>query len=883
MKYQFEELKVEDLSYNIAPIANFPNIKKIPYSYRILLENLVRQKIQDPLAEVEDQIKSIFNLEVGFPISFFPSRILGHDIFGKVLLADFLAYKEALESEKVDTKSIKPKIPLDVVIDHSLQVDFHGDEQSASKNLKKEYERNAERFSFLRWCSKNLEDVRIVPPGVGICHQVNLEFLSKLVWTKNNVAYPDTLLGTDSHTPMVNAIGVLGWGVGSIEAEVAILGRPVSFSLPEVIGVKLSGNLKEGITATDLVLTITELLRKNKVVGSFVEFLGSGVNSLSVGDRGTISNMAPEYGSTAVYFPVDDKTIDYLRMTGRNDNQIKLVEEYYKKQLLWRSEDEFPVYSRIIELNLDEVQPCVAGPKNPEDKILLSQFSSQISTHIKNLYAREINTKEFEVENKDFLVRDADIFIAAITSCTNTSNPKGMIAAGLVAKKAVEKGLVKNKKVKTSFAPGSQVTSLILEKAGLQQYLNQLGFNVVGFGCTTCNGGSGPLDKDIAKTIEDNKIYSTAVLSGNRNFQGRIHPNVRGAYLASPALVVAFSILGNVSKDLFSGSLGQNSEGNDIFLRDIWPTNDEIEQVVKEYYLPEYFIDKYSEVFMGGELWDQLDIPQSNNYQWTDQSTYFKKPPYLDDVSLQVEEKKNIYNARALVLLGDSITTDHISPSSIITSGTPAADYLLSKGVKPEDFNTYTTRRGNHEVAMRATFANLRLRNLMVPEKEGGVTRIYPENKIMTIFDASVYYQKSQTPLLIFAGENYGCGSSRDTAAKGPAMLGVRAVIAKSFERIHRSNLVGMGILPLEFEKGFGISELQLEGSETFDISNLSNIALNHNYVELLIKRAVGDVVKVKLKARLDTPEELNYWKNGGILPTVWRETVKSSLRINSI
>jgi len=883
MKYQFEELKVEDLSYNIAPIANFPNIKKIPYSYRILLENLVRQKIQDPLAEVEDQIKSIFNLEVGFPISFFPSRILGHDIFGKVLLADFLAYKEALESEKVDTKSIKPKIPLDVVIDHSLQVDFHGDEQSASKNLKKEYERNAERFSFLRWCSKNLEDVRIVPPGVGICHQVNLEFLSKLVWTKNNLAYPDTLLGTDSHTPMVNAIGVLGWGVGSIEAEVAILGRPVSFSLPEVIGVKLSGNLKEGITATDLVLTITELLRKNKVVGSFVEFLGSGVNSLTVGDRGTISNMAPEYGSTAVYFPVDDKTIDYLRMTGRNDNQIKLVEEYYKKQLLWRSEDEFPIYSRIIELNLDEVQPCVAGPKNPEDKILLSQFSSQISTHIKNLYAREINTKEFEVENKDFLVRDADIFIAAITSCTNTSNPKGMIAAGLVAKKAVEKGLVKNKKVKTSFAPGSQVTSLILEKAGLQQYLNQLGFNVVGFGCTTCNGGSGPLDKDIAKTIEDNKIYSTAVLSGNRNFQGRIHPNVRGAYLASPALVVAFSILGNVSKDLFSGSLGQNSEGNDIFLRDIWPTNDEIEQVVKEYYLPEYFIDKYSEVFMGGELWDQLDIPQSNNYQWTDQSTYFKKPPYLDDVSLQVEEKKNIYNARALVLLGDSITTDHISPSSIITSGTPAADYLLSKGVKPEDFNTYTTRRGNHEVAMRATFANLRLRNLMVPEKEGGVTRIYPENKIMTIFDASVYYQKSQTPLLIFAGENYGCGSSRDTAAKGPAMLGVRAVIAKSFERIHRSNLVGMGILPLEFEKGFGISELQLEGSETFDISNLSNIALNHNYVELLIKRAVGDVVKVKLKARLDTPEELNYWKNGGILPTVWRETVKSSLRINSI
>ena len=883
MKYQFEELKVGNLSYNIAAIANFPNIKKIPYSYRILLENLVRQKIQDPLAEVEDQIKSIFNLDVGFPISFFPSRILGHDIFGKVLLADFLAYKEALETEKVDTKSIKPKIPLDVVIDHSLQVDFHGDEQSASKNLQKEYERNAERFSFLRWCSKNLDDVRIVPPGVGICHQVNLEFLSKVVWTKNNIAYPDTLLGTDSHTPMVNAIGVLGWGVGSIEAEVAILGRSVSFSLPEVIGVKLSGHLREGVTATDLVLTITELLRKNKVVGSFVEFLGSGVSSLSVGDRGTISNMAPEYGSTAVYFPVDDKTIDYLKMTGRDSKQIQLVEQYYKKQLLWRSEEDVPVYSRIIELNLDEVQPCVAGPKNPEDNISLSQFSSQISTHIKNLYDREINTQEYPVENKDFLIKDADIFIAAITSCTNTSNPKGMIAAGLVAKKAIEKGLIKNKKVKTSFAPGSQVTSLILEKAGLQKYLNQLGFNVVGFGCTTCNGGSGPLDKDIAKSIEDNKIYSTAVLSGNRNFQGRIHPNVRGAYLASPGLVVAFSILGNVSRDLFSGSLGTGSDGTDVYLKDIWPSNEEIEQVVKEFYLPEFFIEKYAEVFLGGELWDQLDIPKTTNYQWTEQSTYFKKPPYLDGASLYVEEKKNINGARALVLLGDSITTDHISPSSIITSGTPAADYLLSKGVKPEDFNTYTTRRGNHEVAMRATFANLRLRNLMVPGKEGGVTTIQPENKIVTIFDASVHYQKSQTPLLIFAGENYGCGSSRDTAAKGPAMLGVKAVIAKSFERIHRSNLVGMGILPLQFEKGFGITELQLNGSEIFDISSLSDIALDHNYVELQIKRSSGEISKVKLKVRLDTPEELNYWRNGGILPTVWRETVKTSQRINSI
>ena len=883
MNYSFKKLEVGKSTYKIAPISNFPNIKKIPYSYRVLLENLVRQKIQDPIADVEEQIQSIFDLKTGFPVSFFPSRILGHDIFGKVLLADYLAYKEALEEQSVDTKTIKPKIPLDIVIDHSLQVDFFGNKDSASKNLKKEYERNAERFSFLRWCSKNLDDVRIVPPGVGICHQVNLEFLSKLVWTKDDLAYPDTLLGTDSHTPMVNAIGVLGWGVGSIEAEVAILGRSVSFSLPEVVGVKLSGNLQEGVTATDLVLTITELLRRNKVVGSFVEFFGSGVKNLSVGDRGTISNMAPEYGCTSVYFPVDDKTLEYLKMTGRDQQQINLVEQYYKEQMLWRSEDEIPTYSRVVELDLKQVVPCVAGPKNPEDKIELSNFSSTIDSHVQGAYGRAITSKEFKVKNKKFNIQDADIFIAAITSCTNTSNPKGMIAAGLVAKKLVEKGLVKNEKVKTSFAPGSQVTSLILEKAGLQQYLDQLGFNVVGFGCTTCNGGSGPLDKDIAESIEFNKIYSTAVLSGNRNFQGRIHPNVRGAYLASPALVVLFSILGNVAKDLSSKTIGQDKNGKDIFLKDVWPSNEEIEKVVKNFYLPELFLEKYSEVFMGGELWDNLAIPTGANYEWSEQSTYFKKPPYLDNLSLNVEDQKNITGARALVLLGDSITTDHISPSSIITSGTPAADYLLSKGVLPEDFNTYTTRRGNHEVAMRATFANLRLRNLMVPEKEGGYTKMYPEEKVTSIFDAAIHYQNLKTPLLIFAGENYGCGSSRDTAAKGPAMLGVRAVIAKSFERIHRSNLIGMGILPLQFEQGFGVSELGLLGSEVFDIAALSQVSLKNNFIEMSIKKISGDISKIKLRVRLDTPEELNYWKNGGILPTVWRGTVKSFRRINSI
>jgi len=882
MNYKFQDLTTNKSKYKIASISDFPGIKKIPYSYRILLENLVRKKILDPSINIDDQVQSILSLKVGFPINFYPARIFAHDIFGKVLLADFLAYREALETENIDTKNITPKIPLDVVIDHSLQVDFFVCADAVSKNLKKEYERNSERFSFLRWCSKNLDRVRIVPPGVGIMHQINLEYLSKVVWTDNGLAYPDTLLGTDSHTPMVNAIGVLGWGVGSIEAEVAILGRSVSFSLPEVVGVKLSGSLNEGVTATDLVLTITELLRKNKVVSCYIEFLGSGVSNLSIGDRGTISNMAPEYGSTAVYFPVDEKTIDYLKMTGRTEDEVDLVEKYHKTQCLWRSDEDVPNYSRVIELDLNDVKPCVSGPKNPEDKVLLSEFSSKVDSHVQSISSRKIKKDEFEVKNKNFLVKDGDIFIAAITSCTNTSNPKGMITAGLVAKKLVEKGLVKNEKVKTSFAPGSQVTALILEKAGLQKYLDHLGFNVIGFGCTTCNGGSGPLDKDIADSIEQNKIYSVAVLSGNRNFQGRIHPNIRASYLASPALVVLFSILGNISKDLSCDAIGKDKDGKDIFLKDLWPTNSEVEKVFSEFYLPEFFNQKYSQVFDGGELWKNLDIPTSTNYQWSEQSTYFKKPPYLDNVSLNIKEKIDIINARALVLLGDSITTDHISPSSIITQGTPAADYLESKGVKMENFNTYTSRRANHEIAMRATFANLRLRNLMVPEKEGGYTKIYPEKKIMNIFDAAVHYRDQNIPSLIFAGENYGSGSSRDTAAKGPAMLGVKAVIAKSFERIHRSNLIGMGIIPLQFEKGYGVTELKLDGSETFDISNLSEVSLDKKYVELSIKKTSGDVTKIKLFSRLDTPEELNYWKNDGILPAVWRDTIKTSRRINS-
>jgi len=836
----------------------------------------LRQKYQVQNEFADQQMEYIVNCKVGSPINFVPNRILSHDILGKVMLVDFLSYKEALEKKNINSQNIQPKIPIDIVIDHSLQVDFFGNTDSVIKNLQKEYNRNSERFSFLRWCSKNLKNVTVIPPGVGICHQVNIEYLSKVVWNDNNILHPDTCIGTDSHTPMVNAIGVLGWGVGGIEAEVAMLGKSLSVALPEVVGVHLKNKCLEGITSTDLVLTITELLRKHKVVGSFVEFFGEGVNSLSVGDRATISNMAPEYGSTAVLFPVDYLTLDYLRMTGRNEDEIKMIEEYSKSQHLWRDDRETPTYSRTIELDLSSVVPCVSGPKNPEDRLNLNDLSKSVNTHSENLYKRALRKDEiFKVEHSEETIQDGDIMIAAITSCTNTSNPKGMIAAGLVAKNLIEKGITRNNRVKTSFAPGSQVTATILEKAGLQKYLDQLGFNVVGFGCTTCNGGSGPLQQDLANSIEKNKVFSVAVLSGNRNFQGRIHPNIRASYLASPALVICFSILGSVLKSLDTDSLGKDQNGKDVFLKDVWPSNEEIEQFVQQSYKPEFFISKYKEVSDGGDLWDNLEIPTTEKYEWSDQSTYFKKPPYLEQVSETLTIESNITNVRPLVLLGDSITTDHISPSNAITRGTAAGDYLESKGVKPEDFNNYTTRRAHHEVAMRATFANLRLRNKITPDKEGSVTIKYPEQKEMRIFEAAMEYKKQGITLAVFAGDNYGCGSSRDTAAKGPLLLGVKIIVAKSFERIHRSNLIGMGLLPLQFKQGQGIEELQIQGSDIFDFVNLDKISNDHKEIDLKIKKQTGDIISAKLDVRLDTPEEIDYWQNGGILPMAWREEVR--------
>jgi len=876
MNSGFTEIKFFNHNYQIADISTLANIKKIPYSYRILAENVLRQKYQGQNEFADQQVEYIVNCKVGSPINFVPNRILSHDILGKVMLVDFLSYKEALEKKNINSQNIQPKIPIDIVIDHSLQVDFFGNTDSVIKNLQKEYNRNSERFSFLRWCSKNLKNVTVIPPGVGICHQVNIEYLSKVVWNDNNILHPDTCIGTDSHTPMVNAIGVLGWGVGGIEAEVAMLGKSLSVALPEVIGVHLKNKCLEGITSTDLVLTITELLRKHKVVGSFVEFFGEGVNSLSVGDRATISNMAPEYGSTAVLFPVDHLTLDYLRMTGRNEDQIKMIEEYSKSQHLWRDDRETPTYSRTIELDLSSVVPCVSGPKNPEDRLNLNDLSKSVNTHSENLYKRALRKDEiFKVEHSEETIQDGDIMIAAITSCTNTSNPKGMIAAGLVAKNLIEKGITRNNRVKTSFAPGSQVTATILEKAGLQKYLDQLGFNVVGFGCTTCNGGSGPLQQDLANSIEKNKVFSVAVLSGNRNFQGRIHPNIRASYLASPALVICFSILGSVLKSLDTDSLGKDQNGKDVFLKDVWPSNEEIEQFVQQSYKPEFFISKYKEVSDGGDLWDNLEIPTTEKYEWSDQSTYFKKPPYLEQVSETLTIESNITNVRPLVLLGDSITTDHISPSNAITRGTAAGDYLESKGVKPEDFNNYTTRRAHHEVAMRATFANLRLRNKITPDKEGSITIKYPEQKEMRIFEAAMEYKKQGVTLAVFAGDNYGCGSSRDTAAKGPLLLGVKIIVAKSFERIHRSNLIGMGLLPLQFKQGQGIEELQIQGSDIFDFVNLDKISNDHKEIDLKIKKQTGDIISAKLDVRLDTPEEIDYWQNGGILPMAWREEVR--------
>ena len=869
----FKKIKIQNKEYDIADISKIENIEKIPFTYRILIENIIRQKFLGKNEEADTQVNSILEKNIGSPINFAPNRILSHDILGKVMLVDFIAYREALQKKGIDAKDIQPDVPVDLVIDHSLQVDYYGNDKAKIENLKKEYERNSERFSFLRWCSKFLDKVNVIPPGVGICHQVNIEYLSKVVWRENkkghDLIHPDTCIGTDSHTPMVNAIGVLGWGVGGVEAEISMLGRTIPITVPEVVGMNLKNKLKEGITSTDLVLHITKLLRENKVVGSFIEFFGLGVENLTVGDRATISNMAQEYGATAVLFPVDDSTLEYLHMTGRIEEEIKVVEEYSKNQKLWRNSGDKPEYNRVLELDLSSIEPCVSGPKNPEDKINLNKFSNLVNEHSQMLYKQNLRDEEFDVPELGFKIKDADIMIAAITSCTNTANPKNVIAAGLVAKKLVELGFKKNIKIKTSFAPGSKVTAAILEQSGLQKYLDQLGFNVVGFGCTTCNGSSGPLNENLANVIEKEKIFSVAVLSGNRNFQGRIHPNIRASYLASPALVVLFSLLGSIKKDLTKDSLGKNINGEDIFFNDVWPSNEEVNKIVSEFYKAETFREKYNKVNEGGQLWESLNVATTKTYDWPE-STYIKKPPYLNPA--EYNEIKDINLARPIVLLGDSITTDHISPSSVITKGTAAWDYLSSMGIDSKDFNNYLTRRANHEIVARSTFASLRLRNLMVPDQEGSLTIKYPEKKVMRLYEAAMQYKKEKKEIIVLAGDNYGCGSSRDVAAKGPLLIGVKVIVAKGFERIHRSNLIGMGLLPLEFEKGQGIDELGIISTDQFSLIGLNKINNDNKKVLMKIHKETGDIIDVQLNVRLDVPEEVTFWKNGGILPTAFKE-----------
>ena len=869
----FKKIKIQNKEYDIADISKIENIEKIPFTYRILIENIIRQKFLGKNEEADTQVNSILEKKIGSPINFAPNRILSHDILGKVMLVDFIAYREALQKKGIDAKDIQPDVPVDLVIDHSLQVDYYGNDKAKIENLKKEYERNSERFSFLRWCSKFLDKVNVIPPGVGICHQVNIEYLSKVVWRENKKGYdlihPDTCIGTDSHTPMVNAIGVLGWGVGGVEAEISMLGRTIPITVPEVVGMNLKNNLKEGITSTDLVLHITKLLRENKVVGSFIEFFGVGVENLTVGDRATISNMAPEYGATAVLFPVDDSTLEYLHMTGRIEEEIKVVEEYSKNQKLWRNSGDKPEYNRVLELDLSSIEPCVSGPKNPEDKINLNKFSNLVNEHSQMLYKQNLRDEEFDVPELGFKIKDADIMIAAITSCTNTANPKNVIAAGLVAKKLVELGFKKNIKIKTSFAPGSKVTAAILEQSGLQKYLDQLGFNVVGFGCTTCNGSSGPLNENLANVIEKEKIFSVAVLSGNRNFQGRIHPNIRASYLASPALVVLFSLLGSIKKDLTKDSLGKNINDENIFFNDVWPSNEEVNKIVNEFYKAETFREKYNKVNEGGQLWESLNVATTKTYDWPE-STYIKKPPYLNPA--EYNEIQDINLARPIVLLGDSITTDHISPSSVITKGTAAWDYLSSMGIDSKDFNNYLTRRANHEIVARSTFASLRLRNLMVPDQEGSLTIKYPEKKVMRLYEAAMQYKKEKKEIIVLAGDNYGCGSSRDVAAKGPLLIGVKVIVAKGFERIHRSNLIGMGLLPLEFEKGQGIDELGIISTDQFSLIGLNKINNDNKKVLMKIHKETGDIIDVQLNVRLDVPQEVTFWKNGGILPTAFKE-----------
>ncbi|WP_419420575.1 aconitate hydratase AcnA [Legionella sp. D16C41] len=875
------QLDVKDKTYHYfslkkAEANHFPGISRLPYSLKVLLENLLR--FEDNKTVTTSDIKALaqwINTKTSqHEIAYRPARVLMQDFTGVPAVVDLAAMRDALKKMGGDATKISPLSPVDLVIDHSVMVDRYASKDALKINTEIEIQRNKERYEFLRWGQKSFANFQVVPPGTGICHQVNLEYLGKTVWSSENdgqlYAYPDTLVGTDSHTTMINGLGVLGWGVGGIEAEAAMLGQPVSMLIPEVIGFKLVGQLKEGITATDLVLTVTQMLRKKGVVGKFVEFYGPGLASLPLADRATISNMAPEYGATCGFFPVDQETLNYLRLSGRDDNTIALVEAYCKEQGMWYSEQaEEPIFTDTLYLDLATVEPSLAGPKRPQDKVNLTTLPQEFNHFLQDAGKENEKNKSFTVKDTDYSLQHGHVVIAAITSCTNTSNPSVMMAAGLVAKKAIEKGLTRKPWVKSSLAPGSKVVTDYLKNAGLQPYLDKLGFNLVGYGCTTCIGNSGPLDEPIAETINDNDLVVSAVLSGNRNFEGRVHPQVRANWLASPPLVVAYALCGTTTKDLSKEPIGQDSKGNDIFLKDIWPTNQEIADEVAKVN-GTMFRKEYAEVFQGDEHWQAINVHSGITYQWDGNSTYIQHPPFFENLSAKPEPIKSIKDAFILALLGDSITTDHISPAGSIKANSPAGLYLKSKGVEEADFNSYGSRRGNHEVMMRGTFANIRIRNEMVPGIEGGFTRHIPSDKTQPIYDAAMQYQADNQQLVIIAGKEYGTGSSRDWAAKGTNLLGVKAVITESFERIHRSNLIGMGVLPLQFLDGTTRKTLELNGSERISIKVDDNLKPG-TQLAMVIKRQDGQEETVPVLCRIDTANELEYYRHGGILQYVLR------------
>ncbi len=860
--------------------AQIGDVSRLPYSMKVLLENLLR--FEDDATVTVNDIKAfakwVQDRSSEREIQYRPARVLMQDFTGVPCVVDLAAMRDAMTKLGGDPQKINPLVPVDLVIDHSVMVDEFGSPKAFEDNMDLEYARNIERYEFLKWGQSALRNFRVVPPGTGICHQVNLEYLAQTVWTSEGpdgalVAYPDTLVGTDSHTTMVNGLGVLGWGVGGIEAEAAMLGQPVSMLIPEVVGLKLTGTLPEGVTATDLVLTVTQMLRQKGVVGRFVEFYGAGLDSLTLADRATIANMAPEYGATCGFFPVDQATLNYLRLTGRSDERIALVEAYAKAQGMWRdvtSPD--PVFTDTLSLDLASVQPSLAGPKRPQDRVLLGQVDEAFETELASSYKKGGEAdKRVPVQGESFDVGHGDVVIAAITSCTNTSNPNVLVAAGLVARKARAFGLERKPWVKSSLAPGSKVVTDYFERSKLSEDLDALGFNLVGYGCTTCIGNSGPLAEPISAAINENDLVAASVLSGNRNFEGRVSPDVRANYLASPPLVVAYAIKGSVRGDIVTTPIGKSTDGKDVFLKDIWPTNQEVQDMVNSYVTADMFRERYSNVFEGDERWQNIKISGGATYNWSASSTYVQNPPYFEGLTMTPSAVADIRGARPLAIFGDSITTDHISPAGSIKLDSPAGRYLTERQVTRAEFNSYGARRGNHEVMMRGTFANIRIKNEMVPGVEGGVTKHVGSGEVMAIYDAAMRYKEEGTPLVVIAGKEYGTGSSRDWAAKGTNLQGVRAVIAESFERIHRSNLVGMGVLPLQFAEGTDRKTLGLDGSETFDIEGLANLR-PRQMLTVRFTRANGETGEFQTRCRIDTENELEYFYNGGILQYVLRK-----------